>query len=62
MSTEREQKLIDIMFEVVMVSKTMQDMSNEVLALWVRRQLTACGFPTEPIGASWGVLVPKGKS
>ena len=55
---EREQKLIDIMFEVAMVSAdSMHGKSNEEIANWVRRQLEICGFKTEPVGVSWGMLI-----
>ena len=58
MSKEREQKLIDILFEVAMTlnSSTFPDMTREELAEWIRRQLKGCGFPTTPIGSSWGIL------
>jgi hypothetical protein len=58
MSTEREQRLVSILFECVMVSHAYhkKEMTNEQLAEWVRAQLKGCGFPTKPVGASWGVL------
>ena len=59
------QKLIDIMFEVAITinknSKSFQHLDNEELAEWVAKQLKACGFPTEPVGSSWGVLINKDK-
>ena len=62
MNCERsdEQKLIDICFELVLVAtqnKKFCKKSNEEKAAWVARQLRLCGFDTEPMGASWGVLV-----
>ena len=54
-----EQRLIDIMFEVAFMvreMKTFQKMEREELADWIRTQLRSCGFDTEPVGASWGVL------
>ena len=62
MNCERsdEQKLIDICFELVLVAtqnKKFCKKSNEEKAAWVARQLRLCGFETEPMGASWGVLV-----
>lgn len=58
-ATEREQELVNIMFQIAMTvrdSDVLQKMDNEQLAEWVRNQLSACGFETEPVGASWGVL------
>ena len=56
----REQKLIDITFELVMTMKNSQRLKNhatrEELMAWVADQLRKCDFDTEPIGASWGVL------
>lgn len=54
----REQKLIDIMFEIAMLApKVMHDRSKEEIAEWVRYNLAECGFKTMPCGLSWGVLV-----
>lgn len=62
MSTLREQKLVDILFECVAMT-TDQDhdykfrcMSLEERMAWVAKQLELCGFKTRPVGASWGVL------
>lgn len=62
MNCERsdEQKLVDICFELVLVAtqnKKFCKKSDEEKAAWVARQLRLCGFETEPMGASWGVLV-----
>jgi hypothetical protein len=61
-ASKREQKLVDICFECVLtvlhpehVDK-FKDMEQEDKALWVARQLKECGFPTTPVGMSWGVL------
>lgn len=63
MSRIKEQKLIDICFEIAMTIHSNPDFVNqttqEQLAEWVRRQLEICGFKTIPIGASWGVLDEK---
>lgn len=57
MTKTNEQKLIDIMFEIAMVSAThMKDKSNAEIAAWVSKQLGECGFKTEPCGSSWGIL------
>lgn len=60
---EEVQKLIDICFECVLVAtdskycyKIKNAKSNEIKAEWVARQLRGCGFDTEPMGSSWGVL------
>ena len=59
MATEREQKLVDIMFEVAQVSRTasVRNLSHEEHMAWVAKQLKGCGFETAPMGLSWGVLV-----
>ena len=57
-----EQKLVDIMFECVLVRHDPQfrasfdAMSQEQMAEWVAKQLKGCGFPTTAVGCSWGVL------
>lgn len=59
-STERAQQLIDITFQIGL---TMSDpgagfaeMTIEQRAQWIAKQLRDCGFDTEPVGASRGVL------
>lgn len=58
----REQKLIDIAFALVLTAlderyrDNFARMTQEERAAWVRHQLRECGFDTEPMGASWGVL------
>jgi hypothetical protein len=53
-----EQHLIDIMFEIVMTLREHPHMleDREKLAEWVADQLRKCGYPTVPMGMSWGVL------
>ena len=53
------QELIDICFALVLTAtqnKKFCKKSNEEKAAWVADQLRKCGFYTEPLGASWGVL------
>ena len=56
--SSREQKLIDIMFELVLTQpRVMKDRSSEELAEWIQYNLAECGFYTMPCGLSWGILV-----
>lgn len=63
--SEREQKLVDICFELVITArdwKDFQSKSYEEIAEYVANNLRGCGFDTEPCASSWGVLVsPKDK-
>lgn len=56
----KEQKLIDIMFEVSLCvndwTKRDPKITYEQINTWVANQLRQCGFDTFPCGASWGVL------
>ena len=55
----REQKLIDICFDLVITATSNPKfcaLSNEEKARWVSRSLELCGFKTVPVGASWGIL------
>jgi len=58
----REQKLIDICFQAVLLATNeekgiwFKDKSVDEKAAWIRDQLKWCGFPTEPIGSSHGIL------
>jgi hypothetical protein len=53
----KEQELIDIIFQIaLMCAERMHDKSREEIAEWVAHQLRECGFDTQPLGASWGVL------
>ena len=60
MCTDREQKLVDITFSIAMTMhmypKSFKKLDNEGIAAWVAKQLDGCGFPTTPVGSSWGVL------
>lgn len=62
-----EQKLIDIMFEVAQASyrfgrdkdqitRYFNDGEREKHMEWVAEQLRQCGFDTQQMGMSWGVL------
>lgn len=56
----REQKLVDICFEIALTVKSyngFKDKTNQEMAGWVAKQLEVAGFPTEPCGSSWGVLI-----
>lgn len=65
MSRDREQQLVDITFSCVLTMfddkyrDTFIAMTQEQLAAWVAKQLDGCGFYTQPVGSSWGVLMPK---
>ncbi len=62
MNRTREQQLVDICFQLtITAAKYMRSKSNEDIAKWVASQLDACGFYTEPMGMSWGVLRDKPK-
>lgn len=56
----REQKLIDIMFDMALTLRESTDWlknaDREEVAEWVAYQLRECGFDTQPMGSSWGVL------
>ena len=59
MSTENEQKLVDIAFQLALTMHEHPwfiDKSKEQVATWVAQQLEKSGFKTEPCGSSWGVL------
>lgn len=59
MSQEREQQLIDIMFQMVLTTHSHQWFKTatvEEVAEWVRQQLGKNGFKVEPCGSSHGVL------
>lgn len=55
---KREQKLIDMLFEVAvrMQMGEIAPSSREAAAAYIAVQLEQCGFATEPAGSSWGVL------
>ena len=53
----REQKLIDIMFEIAFISaKYNHGKNNRDIAKWIKKQLKDCGFEGKSIGSSWFVL------
>lgn len=53
----KEQTLVDLCFQFALLSaEHMQGKTREEIAEWVRGQLREMGFPTTPIGMSWGVL------
>ena len=57
---DEKQQLIDICFQIGLVikdSKVLQGMSNEKVAQWIAQQLKECGFETQPVGSSWGILI-----
>lgn len=62
MATEREQKLVDLCFSLVLNYRTYQDnrlmkaKTQEEVAEWVAYNLRECGFFTIPMGMSWGIL------
>ena len=63
----REQKLIDAMFEIAQASYLMNrgpkkttEYYNDVREdhmIWVANQLRSLGFDTAQVGASWGMLL-----
>lgn len=57
MDRSSEQKLVDMCFEFAIMAKSyMKGKTNEQVAAWVAHNLKECGFPTVPMGMSWGVL------
>lgn len=60
--SKREQELVNICFACALHAADYHaGQSHEQVAAWVAEQLKGCGFPTEPRGISWGVLVPEEK-
>jgi hypothetical protein len=60
----KEQKLIDIMFQVVRTIELNDDNWIETTDLieWTRSQLKGCGFELSgPIGCSYGLLLNQNK-
>ncbi len=58
--TPREQKLVDILFQVaqmIATDKRLKKYTREEICAWTANQLSACGFQNVPRGASWGRLV-----
>jgi hypothetical protein len=59
MQSSKEQKLIDIMFQIAIASKeweAIQKMDREEHTEWIRQQLIGCGVEVKPIGMSHAVL------
>lgn len=60
MIRSNEQKLVDICFQLALTMRSnrkyFKKLTIEETAEWVARQLKECGFPTTPMGMSWGVL------
>jgi hypothetical protein len=60
--TPNEQKLVEILFQCVgtvsdpRYHETFSKMTHEKRMEWAAKQLSECGFPTTPLGASWGHL------
>lgn len=61
MCKDREQKLVDMMYQIAFTVKErndyFKDKSTPEIAEWVTGQLAGCGFPTTPVGALWGMLI-----
>jgi hypothetical protein len=61
-SRSEAQRVIDLTFSIAgMISdpayrKQFDALTHQQRMEWVARQLRECGFPTQPMGASWGVL------
>lgn len=56
----QHQKLVDIAFQLVGIASTnpiLLKKNHHERMEWVAEQLRHCGFPTKPMGASWGVLI-----
>jgi len=59
METSDRQLLIDICFEIGIMTAThewFRGKTTEEVADWIRTKLSNCGFKTIPVGMSWGVL------
>ena len=52
----REQQLVDMMFEIALSTNYIKDMTVEEIVEWVTRQLKGCGFKGQPVGCSWYYL------
>ena len=52
--------LVDLCFQIGLVISDPQykfhEQSQEERAKWIARQLKLCGYPTIPMGSSWGHL------
>lgn len=62
MATAREQELVDIMFQCILVRHDpnyrahFDAKTQEEMAEWVTKQLAGCGFSSTACGLSWAVL------
>ena len=57
MSYQRENKLIDMMYQMAFALRDRpMTGDNEEVAAWVTQRLKNCGFDVEPRGVCWGVL------
>jgi hypothetical protein len=55
-----DQEWVDLVFSIGMMAHTLpDDFKREDVANWIAVQLGAMGFPTVPMGCSWGVLTKK---
>lgn len=55
--TSNEQKLVDCCFSFALMSvEYMKGKTHEEIATWVASNLFDLGFPTIPVGMSWGKL------
>ena len=56
----REQKLVDLTFSIALALHDnpgwLSHQTKEEVAAWVADMLRGCGFLTEPVGSSWGIL------
>ena len=57
----REQELIDLCFSLTFAALDtkyfkLDKLSRDEVGEWIARQLRGCGFDTQPMGMSWGVL------
>jgi hypothetical protein len=60
MKRTEQQTLIDLMFEIgIKSARYMQGRPNEDIAEWISKALADAGFPTQPMGLSWGVLLSR---
>jgi len=59
--TRNEKDLVDIATQLVityhMSRKHFKKKSNEEVATWIREQLKACGYETQPMGMNWASLI-----
>lgn len=60
MNISEKQRLIDLVFEIGMITRTNAEYFNKIsveeYAAWIADQLREHGIETTPRGISWGVL------